>query len=147
MASHKTPLIAALLASAIVSQGCGGKQGGGDPKFPLAGTTWIAEKKYWNGAEEKVARDDKVIFRDDVNQVNFPDYMGSYHMDSNANPKTMGITIISQHSAGGSVQCIWERDGDQLKLAFSRPNGNVTPKDFTPRKGDETNILIMKRAN
>jgi uncharacterized protein (TIGR03067 family) len=148
MHSNKAWFFVAFLTCVCLSTGCGdmGGRGSGDPNFPLAGTTWIAEESYWNGEGGKPQSTEKVIFRDDFNQINMPDFMGSYHMSTNGSPKTLVITIISAHSQGQMVHGIWERDGDQLKLAFGRGNSPLRPKDFTPRKGDEMSILILKKA-
>jgi uncharacterized protein (TIGR03067 family) len=125
--------------------GCGGSSGGGraSDAWPLAGTTWQVEEYYWNGEGGPPPGPRKVIFHDKVNLINLPENYGTYTMSSTTTPKTFTVTLTPPDTQTGVLSGIWEREGDTLKLAYSRV---TQPKDFTPRKGDETQIVIAKRS-
>jgi uncharacterized protein (TIGR03067 family) len=132
-----------LLCGALL--GCGESRApiGADPAHPLAATTWQVEEYYWNGEAGKPEGSRKVIFHDKVNLVNLPENYGTYTMSSETTPKTFNVTLTPPDTQTGALRGIWEQEGDTLKMAYSRV---VTPKDFTPRKGDETQILVAKRV-
>jgi uncharacterized protein (TIGR03067 family) len=139
------PVLCLLPYLAFLS-GCSESGGGGkkNSAYPLAGTTWSVEEHFYNGEGGKPEQPEKVIFRDDFNQVNLPDYMGNYTTSTTGSPKTMTVTIVSASARGEIINCIWEREGDTLKLAYAG-KGN-RPKDFTPRPGDVTTILTLTRV-
>lgn len=125
--------------------GWGGSSGGdrASDVWPEAGTTWQVEEYYWNGEGGPPPGPRKVILHDQFNLINLPENYGTYTMSSTTTPKTFNITLTPPDTQTGVLSGIWEREGDTLKLAYSRV---TQPKDFTPRQGDETQIVIAKRS-
>jgi uncharacterized protein (TIGR03067 family) len=130
--------------------GCSSQSGNAPRGHPLAGTTWQAEESYWNGKGGKPEKPEKVIFFDTTNQIKLPDYMGTYSVGEQATPKTIDVTVISTiaDQNGKPLLGIWERNGDEMKLAYTNPSPvpRERPKDFTPREGDSLFIHVLKRV-
>jgi uncharacterized protein (TIGR03067 family) len=127
-----------LAAYATAQTGSGAK---GDAERIVG--VWVVISGEREGEKKPIepGRNPRMVFN--PKQVFFRDSQrtdrGSYKLGPNERPREMDITMQD-----GTSKCIYELDGDTLKVCLAAP-GRDRPKDFTSKRGVPNFLIHLKR--
>jgi uncharacterized protein (TIGR03067 family) len=89
---------------------------------------------------------DKVVIKDDKATFSLGDKViveVTFSVDPTKNPKTMDATTTSGPDKGKKTFCIYELDGDNLKVCM--PEGEQRPKELSAKEGSKCSLFVWKR--
>jgi uncharacterized protein (TIGR03067 family) len=70
---------------------------------------------------------------------------GTYEIDANQSPATIDLQIRKGPDAGKRQLGIFAVEGDELKLCLSGPGTRKRPRDFEPKTGTATLLVVCRR--
>jgi uncharacterized protein (TIGR03067 family) len=106
--------------------------------------TWVVVAAELDGKEFKEALKAVMTLKDDKLTVKLADGRtteGTFKIDASANPRT--IDLIPEDKDKPKALCIYQLDGDKLKLCLTEKPGADRPTEF--KAGKDTYLLEFKR--
>jgi uncharacterized protein (TIGR03067 family) len=92
--------------------------------------------------------EDQVIFDGKTYQQKHEDQVveeGEYVLDPDKSPKAIDFLIKKGQEAGKKQLCVYELDGDSLKICVSQPGDDDRPKALETKPGDRLALMRLKR--
>ena len=119
-----------------------------DAKTATIEGTWLpssaelAEKKF----PDEVRKSIKLVVAGDKYTVTVGDKIdkGTVKLDPKAKPKALDITWTEGPNKGKTIRCIYERDGDTLRICYDL-SGKGRPKAFETKAGTQLFLVTYKR--
>jgi uncharacterized protein (TIGR03067 family) len=114
--------------------------------------TWQTVSGEFNGdkLDDELCKVLKFVCKSDKFEVQGPaDVLnqyakGTFKLDATTTPKTLDITIGGGEKKGDVIECIYELDGDNLKVC-GKLTGKERPADYTTKQGSNMVSLVLKR--
>jgi len=138
-----------LLASAALASGADDKKGNAaQEELKKFEGTWAlvsleVEGKLVPATDAKVS---KIVVKGDTVTFSHDDKVVAeaiFSVDPTNNPKTMDSTLTIGPNKGKKTLCIYELDGDNLKVCM--PQGEQRPKEFSAKEGSNCSLFVWKR--
>lgn len=130
------PLVLVLAAAAIVDGGDAKKDAKKDPA--TIDGTWIPSTAQLGGKEfpEEVRKTIQLVVKDGkyLVVVGKVEDRGTVKLDAAAKPKALDLTGTDGPNKGKTYPCIYERDGDNLKVCYDL-SGKARPTEFVSTPG------------
>ena len=104
----------------------------------------LAGKKY----PDEIRKTIKLVIKDDKYTVTVGTEgadQGTVKLDPSANPKTMDITGTDGPNKGKTFLCIYELDGDTLRVCYDL-RGKARPTEFKTKPGTKLYLVTYKRS-
>jgi uncharacterized protein (TIGR03067 family) len=70
----------------------------------------------------------------------------SIKLDPSKNPKAVDSTVLTGRLTGQTRLGIYQIEGDELKLCFTRPDVKERPTEFKSTAGTQLEVITMKRS-
>jgi len=111
--------------------------------------TWLMETAEISGNKfpDELRKATKLVMKGSKYTLtvgNMPD-KGTVKIDSSATPKTMDITGTDGPNKGKTIPCIYELDGDTLKVCYNL-GGKDRPTEFKTTAESKYFLVTFKRA-
>jgi uncharacterized protein (TIGR03067 family) len=114
--------------------------------------TWRIVSAQAGGREvpdDQVPRD-QVTFEEKTYTQKNPDGKnveeGEYVLDAGKSPKTMDMIVKTGQYAGKKQLCVYELDGDTLKVCAAEPGDDDRPTALDTKAGDRATLFRLKRV-
>ena len=112
--------------------------------------TWLPSEAELAGNKfpDEVRKTIKLVIKDDKYTVTVGEQgtdQGTIKLDPSANPKTMDITGTDGPNKGKTFPCIYELDGDTLKICYDL-SGKARPTEFKTKPDTKLYLVTYKRS-
>jgi len=147
----KTPAFAALGIALFIVLLARADEANKTDKEKLQGI-WTTTSGEMNGEklDEELVKSLQFVVKGDSFEVKGPEVVlnqyakGTFKLDATTMPRTIDITVGAGSMKGDVVECIYEFDGETLKIC-ARLVGKERPSDFTTKAGSNMVSLVLKR--
>ena len=137
-------VLALVLAFALAATATTGGAKGGDP---LQGA-WLPETAEFGGKmfPDEIRKTIKLVVKDDKYTVTAGKAVdeGNIKLKPSAKPKELDITGTDGPNKGKTIQAIYERDDDTLRVCYDL-SGKSRPTEFKTREGTQLFLVTYKR--
>jgi uncharacterized protein (TIGR03067 family) len=109
--------------------------------------TWVVVSAEEGGrVDADKAKDVKLVFDGETVIVKDPrrDEKAKIKLDPAKKPKTIDITPEEKGAPAKVIQGIYELNGDELKLCFTK-EGGTRPTEFASKPGGDVSLIVLKR--
>jgi uncharacterized protein (TIGR03067 family) len=110
--------------------------------------SWVIAEAELGGKmfPEEIRKAIKLVIKDDKYTVTAGKSVdqGTVKLDPKAKPKAMDITGTEGPNKGKTIQAIYERDGDTLKVCYDL-TGTSRPTEFKTKEGTQLFLVTYKR--